>query len=186
MTKYKKVLLIGLVSVLIIGATLGTVMVAQADDTAVSANTTMNIWDRVAAIFKQNTGTEINSADLKTAFEQAHKDLATERQQTMKERVALSTEDRLKKMLDEGKITQAQFDAIKAWLAAKPSTMISDAYKQWLESRPNALTDEFKAWLEARPEGLPGMPGLRDGQMKRVMPRIGNMFGGFCAPDTAK
>ena len=184
MKKHKKILLIGLAAVLVIGATLGAVATAQADDTGASANTT--IWDRVASIFKQNTGTEIKPADLKTAFDQARKDMMAERQQTMKDRVALTAEDRLQKLLDEGKITKEQFDAAKAWLAAKPSTMISDAYKQWLESRPNALTDEFKAWMETRPEGLPNMPGLGDGTAKRVMPRIGNMFRGFCAPDTAE
>jgi hypothetical protein len=184
MKKHKKVLLIGLAAVLIIGATLGTVATAQADDTVASANTT--IWDKVAAIFKQNTGTEINSADLKTAFNQAQKEFMTERQQGMKDRAAVSIEDRLQKLVEAGTITQEQATEYKNWMAAKPSTMISDEFKKWLEARPDMLSGEAKTWMEARPEGLPNMPAFRDGQMKRVMPRIGNMFRGFCAPDTAE
>ncbi len=184
MKKNKKVLLIGLVAVLIIGATLGAVATAQADDTGASANTT--IWDRVAAVFKQNTGTDINPADLKTAVDQARKEFVTEKQQAMKDRAAVSIEDRLQKLVEAGTITQEQATEYKNWMAAKPSTMISDEYKQWLESRPEALSSVAKAWMESRPEGLPGMFGQRDGTVKRVMPRIGNMFRGFCAPETAE
>ena len=141
MKKNRKIVLIALVTVVVLAVTLGAVAIAQADDApAVSSNTT-SIWDRVAAIFKQNTGTTVQAEDLKTAFQQAQEQAKDE-----------ALDNMLKNLVDSGKITQKQADDYKAWLAA----------------RPEINTDALKQWLESRPDGVPFGPGLRGPMMPRV------------------
>jgi hypothetical protein len=153
MKKNKKIIIIAVIAVVVLGATLGAVAVAQASDqpaaTAASSNTT-TIWDRVAAIYKTNTGTAIDSAALQKAFQQAQKDLATEARDKM-----------LQKMVDSGKITQKQ----------------ADDYKNWLNSMPgSALSDTFKQWLESKPAGIPFGPGMQAPAMPHGFGGIGKMF----------
>jgi hypothetical protein len=151
MKKSKKVVLVTFGLVVVLAITLGAVAIAQADDqaagTAQSANVSM--FDRVAAIYKTNTGTAIDSAQLQKAFQQAGQQAATDAQNRM-----------LQKLVDSGKITQKQADDYKAWLAARP-TLNTDALNQWLESKP---------------EGVPFGPGLSDGAMQRGLGKIGKMF----------
>ena len=110
MKQHKKVIFVVIAAVLVVGATLGAVAMAQADDqAAATAGNVTNLMDRVAAIYQANTGTAIDSAALQAAFAQAGKDIAAERQDQM-----------WQKLVDEGKMTQEQVDAMKAWLAARP------------------------------------------------------------------
>ena len=161
MRKHKKVIFITLVTVIVLATTLGMVAFAQADDQ--SANPTSShintLMDKVAAIYQQNTGTAIDSAKLQEAFTQAQKELATEAQDLM-----------WQKLIDEGKMTRQQVDD----------------YKAWLNARPNMTTDEFKQWLESRPEGVPFGPGQRGPALKRGFDRMGKMFRGWAAPDNAQ
>jgi hypothetical protein len=137
MKKNKKILFIVLGVVAIVVLTLGAVAVAQANDQGVvqaqSAN--ISLFDRIAAIYKTNTGTAIDSAALQKAFQQAQQQAATDAQDKM-----------LQKLVDSGKITQKQADDYKAWLAARPA-LNTDALKQWMQSKPAGV-----------PFG-PGLPG---------------------------
>jgi maltose-binding protein MalE len=155
MKKYKKIIIIALAAVLVIGGTLATVALVQADNTsapaAASANTTQSIWDRIASIFKQNTGITVNGADLRQASEQAHQQIQNE-----------ALDNILKKLVADGKITQKQADDYKTWLNARPSTIISDPYKQWLESKP---------------QGVPFGPGLPGPKMPMMRGGFHGMFG---------
>jgi len=154
MRKHKKVIFIVLAAILAIGATLGAVAVAQADDQA-TQTVKETIFERVAKVYQANTGNAIDAAELQKAFTQAGKELATEAQDKM-----------WQKLIDEGKITQEQLDAYKTWLAA----------------RPELNTDAMKQWLESKPEGVPFGTGQRDPAMQRGFNRMGKMFRNFCAP----
>jgi hypothetical protein len=162
----KKFMIIGLMCVVVIGGTLGGFAIAGAADDA--ANTTRvetgltTLIDKAAEIYQQNTGTAIDAAELQKAFEAAGAALMSDRM-----------EQYLQKLVDDGKITQEQADAWKAWWASRPAV---------------ALTDEFQTWMESRPD-VPGMFGAG-----RMMPfgrggclgsansdsiRIGPMMRGF-------
>ena len=138
----RKIVLIALVTVIVLAITLGAVAIAQASDRtnnqpqAANANVSANVslFEKISAIYKANTGTAIDAAALQQAFTQAQKELATGAQDRM-----------LQKLVDDGKITQQQLDAYKAWLAARPALN----------------TDALKQWLESKPEGVPFGPGLR-------------------------
>jgi hypothetical protein len=154
MKKSRKVIFIVLAAVLVIGATLGAVTMAQASEqvnnqaqtanAAASAN--LSLFEKVAAAYKASTGTTLDAAELQKAFSEAHQDLTAGRNQALKERVTITMEEMLKKMVDNGRITQQQADDLKKWLDSKPAT---------------TLTDEYKKWLESRPEGIPFGPGMR-------------------------
>ncbi|HTY81302.1 MAG TPA: DUF2780 domain-containing protein, partial [Dehalococcoidales bacterium] len=137
MKKYKKVIIIAAIAVVVLGASLGAVAFAQADTKAPSttANTTFNktsLYDTVASILNQAKGTNITGADLQSAFQQAEKQAAD-----------TALDNMLQKLVTDGKITQQQATDYKNWLNSRPTQMMSDQYKQWLESRPN----------------IPGLPG---------------------------
>jgi hypothetical protein len=181
MKKSRKVIFIVLAAVLVIGATLGAVAVAQASEqvnnqaqpSSAAASANLSLFEKIAALYKGNTGTTLDATELQKAFNQAHQDLMAGRKQALKdrvnitkERVTITMDEMLKKMVENGKITQQQADDLKKWLDAKPAVTLSDEYKKWLESRPStALSNEYKKWLESRPEGIPfgpGMPGHGD------------------------
>jgi hypothetical protein len=68
------------------------------------------LLDRVCQIYQQNTGVAINPQQLKDAFTQAQREMRDE-----------ALQSRLEKLVNEGKITQAE----------------ADQYLQWWQSRPN-------------------------------------------------
>jgi hypothetical protein len=162
----KKILIIGVLCVVVLAGVLGGFAIASAND---SRSTRTTMMDKVAEIYQKNTGTAIDAQELQKAFTEAGASI----QQEMRDKM-------LQKLVDDGKITQEQADAWKAWLDARPD---------------KALTDEYKAWLEARPS-IPGLFG--DGKPGTAkpdnMPSGGRQFGmrGFgmgpggrgCLPDT--
>jgi hypothetical protein len=130
----KKVLVIGLVCAVVLGATIGGFAMANAADnsTNTTATAVTTLMDKVAEIYQKNTGTTIDAQQLQTAFEQAGAAIKADRLDQM-----------LQKLVDSGKITQAQADQWKAWWTSRPTQALSDAYKTWLQSRPS----------------IPGLPG---------------------------
>ena len=148
MRKHKKVIFIALAAILVVGATLGAVAIAQAADQG-TQTVKETIYERVSKVYQANTGKAIDAAELQKAFTQAQQQLATEAQDKM-----------WQKLIDEGKITQAQLDA----------------YKKWLAARPELNTDAMKKWLESRPEGVPFGPGTRGPGMPGAFDRMGKMF----------
>jgi hypothetical protein len=125
----KKFLIIGVLSVVVLAGVLGGFAIASADDTNNKQTTFM---DKVAEIYQKDTGNALDAQALQKAFTEAGAALKTDAMNQF-----------LQKLVDNGKITQEQADAWKAWLAARPA---------------NALTDEFKTWMESRPD-IPGMFG---------------------------
>ena len=154
MRKHKKILIVVVVAVAILAASLGTVAIVQADDEPVATSSTADsttIWDRIASILNQNTGSTVTGDDLKTASDEAHQQIRDE-----------ALDSRLQKLVENGKITQEQADEYKAWLESRPDTIISD---------------EYKAWLEAQPGDMPfGLGGGRMPAMERGFCDMGRMF----------
>ncbi len=135
----KKFFLIGTLCVVLVAATLGGFAIASADDedAAPPRITQTNIMEKVAEIYEQNTGTAIDPDELQKAFDEA-------RDATMTE----TRDDFLQRLVDDGKITQEQ----------------ADAWKAWMDARPDPFSDDFKAWLESRPD-IPELFGPRDSGM---------------------
>ena len=119
----KKVLIIGVLCVVVLAGVLGGFAIASANDGG-SANTTL--MDKVAEIYQKNTGTAIDAQELQKAFTEAGSSLRVEMRDQM-----------LQKLVNNGKITQEQADAWKAWLDARPDKALTDEYQTWLDSRPD-------------------------------------------------
>jgi ABC-type glycerol-3-phosphate transport system substrate-binding protein len=160
MRKYKKIFIIAAIAVVVLAASLGAVAIVQADTNTTSTTTTSvfsdnrtSLYDKVAAILKQNNGVNITGADLQKAFQQAQQQAASD-----------ALDNMLQKLVADGKITKQQATDYKNWLSSKPTEMFSDQYKQWLQSKPN----------------IPGMPGLSGNQgFGQQMPRMGGSSGGM-------
>jgi hypothetical protein len=152
MWRSKKFIIIAVLTVLVLGGTLGGVAIAQADDqnnsttptTTVSANVS-SFWDKVADMYKNDTGVTIDPQALQKAITEAKKALCEE-----------ALDNYLQKLVSEGKITQDQ----------------ATQFKTWWDSRPTLPIDEFQQWWNARPD----IPGLF-GQGNNGMGMIGNMHG---------
>jgi hypothetical protein len=166
MWRSKKFIIIAILTVLVLGATLGGVAIAQADDENNDTTQTANVssfLEKVAEIYQNNTGVVIDPAELQQAM--------TEARQAMRDE---ALDNYLKKLVDEGKITQEQADQFKAWLAARPSL---DEFKTWWESRP----DTPGIFGEGNGIGIGPFGGMHHGMGKF---RMGFRLGVQCAPDT--
>ncbi len=172
MRKHKKIWIISALCLIVLAGTLGGFAIASADDNnntapPKAAELRTELYQKVAEIYEQNTGTAIDSSELQKAFDQALQAKMDEAQDQF-----------LQKLIDDGKITQEQ----------------ADSWKTWLDSRPkDVLSDEFKTWLQQRPD-IPALcPGNQDGRMpfggergfkgpgRGMMP---NFRGGFPGSDT--
>jgi hypothetical protein len=102
MMRRKRVILIGLVLVVLLSVGLvGGLALAQTTDAGDSPGTTL--MSRVAAILG------IEQSKVEAAFNQAQSEMELE-----------ALDNRLKAMVEEGKITQEQADQYKAWWQSKP------------------------------------------------------------------
>jgi hypothetical protein len=172
MWRSKKFIIIAVLTVLVVGGTLGGVAIAQADDQNSSQTQAAGtkLLDKVAEIYEQNTGVAIDSAELQKAFTEAGTALKDE-----------ALDNYLQKLVADEKITQEQ----------------ADDFQAWLDARPAIPTDEFKAWMDARPD-IPGLFGQNNqnrlgpfGGIQRGFGRFGGgfgdrfegKFGGWCAPE---
>jgi len=169
MWRSKKFIIIAVLTVLVLGAVLGGVAVAQADDEDTGTSQTANVstfLDKVAEIYQQNTGVTIDASELQNAITEASQQIKDE-----------ALDNYLQKLVEEEKITQEQ----------------ADQFKAWLDARPTFPTEQFKDWWESRPD-MPGLFG-QGGGMRIAPAPFGGMhrgtgqFGmgfkpGRCAPDT--
>jgi hypothetical protein len=108
----KKFMLIGLLTIVILGGTFGGVAIARANDQGTATGNTSQLstlLDKVASIYQQNTGVTLDTAELSKAFTQAGNDLRS-----------VAMDDFLNKLVEEGKITQDQADQYKTWMNSRP------------------------------------------------------------------
>jgi hypothetical protein len=169
MWRSKKFIIIAVLTILVLGGTLGGVAIAQANNEDNNASQTANVTSflgKVAEVYQKNTGVAIDPEELQKAV--------TEARQALKDE---ALDNYLQKLVTDGKITQEQ----------------ADQFKTWLDSRPTFPTDEFKTWWDARPD-IPtlfgegngprmGPFGGMHGGMGRLGGGFGGRLGGWCAPD---
>lgn len=102
MKRNKKLIVVGVVAAaVLLAGTIGGVVLAQSSGTTDGTGNTL--LARVAAILG------IDQQELQDAFTQAEKDMRQE-----------ALDNRLKSLVDQGKITQDQADQYKTWLDSKP------------------------------------------------------------------
>jgi hypothetical protein len=154
----RKILLIVVLAILVIGGTLGGVAIANADDqstttTTTTTTTTQNqdqvqnklseLLDKVATIYQQNTGVAIDSQELAKAFSQAEQAIRSDKLDTY-----------LDNLVKNGKLTQEQADQLKNWWDSKPDVPLN-------------------------------IPMLGGGPRAGKIGRFGGMYRGWCLPDNS-
>jgi len=157
MWRSKKFIIVTVLATVALIASIGGVALAQTgsgdENQAKGA-----MWDKVCAIYQENTGVAINSQELQKAFDQARPEIKQARPEIKNE----TLDEHLKGLVDEGKITQEQADQYKAWLQAKPDmSQYSQQLKDWQQTRPE-VPSALKEWEEARPD-IPGLFGGHGG-----------------------
>ncbi|MBI2849652.1 MAG: hypothetical protein HYX80_01250 [Chloroflexi bacterium] len=168
MWKNKKVLIIALVAAVLVIASIGGVALARAGAVNsgqpktladVTGNTTQprSLLARVAEILG------IDQQTLEAAVKQAK---AEQQLEVLK--------NRLQKLVEAGKITQAQADAYLSWVQSKPDLgPYQQQLKEWAQARPS-VPQELKDWQQTRPDVPLQAPGARG---PRGMRQPGGMRG---------
>ena len=119
------------VVVLLAGSVGGVVLAADTEDGSQPEARCGALLDRVCEIYEQNTGVAIDQEALKDAFAQAASEMRAEAMQNrpeivreaMQNRPEIGPEamqNRLQNLVDEGKITQEQMEALQEWWDSKP------------------------------------------------------------------
>lgn len=110
------------------------------------------LLNRAAEIYKEKTGTALDTQALKDAFAQAANELR-----------AQAMDAKLKQMVESGKITQPQADQLKKWQESRPDmTQFQEQLKEWQKTMPN-MPPEMNEWMQSRPDvpmGKPFMPNF--------------------------
>jgi hypothetical protein len=148
MWKKKRVLIPAIIiAVCLILGSAGAVL-AQTGTTGQSKMS--DLLTRVAAIYKDKTGTAIDAAKLQESMTQA--------QQEMRDK---ALDDYLQKLIDDKKITSDQAKQYKDWLAKRPDTsQYQQQLKDWQQTRPG-IPPAVKDWENARPNiPMPGPFGI--------------------------
>lgn len=140
--KKRAIIAVVLTVVVIAGTILGVTLTSAADDgtTTTTPTTTTNPKDtllsKVAAILG------LDETTVQSAFDQAQQEIQAEQIDNM-----------LSQLVANGKITQEQADAYKAWLNTRPDgTQYQNDLKAWMDQNPLAGSG-------IRLPGLPGIPG---------------------------
>ncbi len=107
MKRGKKLALIALTGILVLGGILGGAAVAFAYDETTPADNPL--LDKVAEIYEANTGTPLDIDQLQQAFTEASGELRLEARDGMFDR-----------LVENGVITPEQADEFQAWLEGRP------------------------------------------------------------------
>ncbi|MBN2239939.1 MAG: DUF2680 domain-containing protein [Dehalococcoidales bacterium] len=146
MTRRKKILLTAVAVLLVVGGIFGgTAIVSAQDDETVPADQSVTLLEKIGEIYQENTGTALDTEQLKAAFQQAMEEMRNDRQAAM-----------LDKLVEEGVITQEQADEYQTWLDAKPDINIgrSDLGKlpfRNMQPRFGGMRG-FQGWCFEKPE----------------------------------
>jgi len=145
MWRSKKYLLVTVLAVVLLAGSIGGVALAQTgtDDNNQPKAQNEALLDKVCAIYEENTGVAINSAELQKAFDQARNEMQDE-----------ARDKYLQSLVDQGKITQEQADQYKAWLESKPDVDVSFASGFPGHDMPRGFgrpSGGFPGWCEPQP-----------------------------------
>ena len=153
MKRGKKIALMALIALVALAGTIGGVAMAQSGDedtTTTSENARFAYLVRVCEIYEEETGVAIDVDTLKDALIQAGEEHA--------EHICNQFQQHL---IDKGILTEEQLAELE----------------EWLQSKPDVLTEEFKEWIDSRPDDLPKRFGFGIEQGKRHVFRFGYAFG---------
>ena len=153
MKRGKKIVLVALMVVVALAGTIGGVAMAQSGDeeaTTTPETERFAYLERVCEIYQEQTGVAIDADILKDAMRQA----GEEKKEQMCNRIR-------QHLIDEGILTEEQLAELEEWLQAKP----------------DVLTEEFKEWVQSRPDDIPKHFGAGIQQGKRFAYGFGYHFG---------
>ena len=173
MRRGKKILLTAILSVVVLGGTLGRVaMASDGEDESNPITRLGNFIEKVIGIYEEKTGTTIDKQALEDSFEEAGDQLRTEKRDELHQR-----------LIEEGLITQEQLDELEKWLEARPD-FPTEEFEEWMESRPD-LPDTFR--FGHRGDGkFFGFGDREEGKfffdMQRGHRGPGGGFHGWCLP----
>jgi len=163
----KFIVVAALLAVALVAGTTGMVLAQDNND---GTGPHQTLLTRVAEILG------IDQQKLEDAFKQA----MSEQREQFKEKA----DQRLQDMVTEGKITQEQLDAFKAWMQSKPNVDVPVFGLRNLDKLveagkiTQAQADEIEAWLKARPE----LPLPDKGEFGGKRPGPGHCEPGFGPP----
>lgn len=155
MRRSNKFIVVAVLATVVVVGTVTGVVLAQNGGNSQPESKYGALLNRICEIYQENTGVAVNSEALKEAFAQAQSEMRTE-----------ALENRLQKLVDEGKITQDEATAYKEWLQARPDMeQFRQQFGEWWQARPG-IPPELKEWQESRPDvplgfGFGGHGGFR-------------------------
>ena len=165
MKRGKKIALIALMAIVALAGTIGGVAMAQSEEEETNpSETTCEFMERVCEIYQGKTGVAIDPQQLKDAFCQA----GDEKMEQVGKQFRQG-------LIDEGIFTEEQLAEME----------------EWLQSKPDVLTEEFQEWLDSKPDNIPHQFGFGIEQGKRTAygfgyamgKGFGQGFGGCCQQD---
>jgi len=131
MFKTKKGILIMVLAVCIVlaGSIVGAVTFAQSGSNSQTQTISQQdqqdaLLAKVAQIYQTNTGVALDTQQLKAAFTQAQQDLRDE-----------ALQNRLNKLVEDGKLNQSEADAFLNWWKARPDTNLTRDFGLRFEGR---------------------------------------------------
>ena len=111
MRRSRKIIMIALLTLVVVGGSIGGVAIAQTengDDSPPQARYGA-LLDRACEIYQEDTGVAIDAEKLTDALAQAGKEKMAEARNQFRQR-----------LIDEGKVTQEQLDEYDKWLESMP------------------------------------------------------------------
>ena len=126
MWRSKKFILVAVLAVVLLAGSIGGVALAadNGDDSQPKARCG-DMLERVCEIYEQNTAVVIDQEALKDAFAQVRGEMRPEAPQNRpKMEPEAMMKDHLQNLVDEGKITQEQADALQEWWEARPDVPV--------------------------------------------------------------
>jgi hypothetical protein len=132
MWRSKKFVVVALLAAVLLVGSIGGVAFAQTENGDESQPKTRcgDLLDKVCEIYEQNTGVTIDQEALKDAFSQAQGEMKNRfemRPQALQNRPEMGPEamqNHLQNLVDKGKITQEQADALQEWWEARPDVTV--------------------------------------------------------------
>jgi hypothetical protein len=125
MRRSKKLIIIAVLATVVLAGSIGGVALAQTgngDDCGPKAKFG-ELFGRVCEIYEQETGVAIDQEALKDAFTQAQGEMRPEDRQDGRTIDPEAMQDRLQELLEQGEITQEQFDKMKARMESMPDDL---------------------------------------------------------------
>jgi len=109
----KKLILIGVVAVLVLAGGIVEVVMAQNEENTQVQTRQQALLQRVCEIYEENTGVAIDLQELENAFIEARKEMELE-----------ALKERMKKLVEEGRINEEQAEQYLEWWQSRPDVPV--------------------------------------------------------------